>query len=489
MNTQTETFRGYGKIKDITAQTAVECRFSEAETVLCVHAHAALTGAEAGSGEVRYFGKAHFSIVYEDAEKRICRAEKGVEFTARAQDEGCFPALAARATLSVENVSVRREGASVYVTALLGADIALYGEQSFEYLAGGELVCKREPVKVLTAHLCGGACEAEDEFETEFIGDILLHSETVHVDEITCETGTLRIEGEINLGVLALKNETLVSFERLVPFKAELPCDAASFGSGATARVSVIDTVLKAEADEERGKCKIVAEFVLRAEGCVYEEAQVDAVVDAFSTQNAVTLSYTTVETCGAGDKNRVTERISGRAALSAPVDFSDVLQAVTLQRAEANIVHGEDGKRVEGVAMATLLVRGADGSTRGVEMSLPFSVPVTAENCSVSVLVCGMSARQKQEGEIDAEATLKISLQEHTTLTAKLVCGAEEGAPLPVSDSAISVYIPRAGDGLWELAKSLKKSPEEVSANNPDVEFPVKEGQRVIIYRKKNLA
>ena len=488
MDTQTETFRGYGKIKEIAAQTAVECRFAEAETVLCVHAHAALTGAEAAGGEVRYFGKAHFSIVYEDAEKRICRAEKGVEFTARAQDEGCFPALTARASLTVENVSVRREGASVYVTALLGADISLYGEQSFTYLSGGDLICKREPVKVLTAHLCGGACEAEDEFETEFIGDILLHSETVHVDEITCETGILRVEGEVNLGVLALKNETLISFERLVPFKAELPCDAASFGSGATARVSVIDTVLKAEADEERGKCKIAIELALRAEGCVYEETQVDAVMDAFSTTNAVTLQYVTAESCGAGEKTRLTERISGRAALSAPVDFSDVLQAVTLQRAEANVVSAEEGKRVEGVAMATLIVRGADGGTRGIEMSLPFSVPVTAESCSVSVLVCGMSARQKQEGEIDAEATLKISLQENVKIASKLVAGAEEGAPLPASDSAISVYIPRAGDGLWELAKSLKKSPEEVSANNPDIEFPVKEGQRVIIYRKKNL-
>ena len=56
------------------------------------------------------------------------------------------------------------------------------------------------------------------------------------------------------------------------------------------------------------------------------------------------------------------------------------------------------------------------------------------------------------------------------------------------LSESAISVYVPRAGDGLWELSKSLKKSPEEVAASNPDIEFPVREGQRVIIYRKKNL-
>lgn len=185
---------------------------------------------------------------------------------------------------------------------------------------------------------------------------------------------------------------------------------------------------------------------------------------------------------------SRVTERISGRCALSSPVDFSDVFQAVTLQRAEANLVKSENGAHVEGVAMATLLVLGTDGTHRGIEMSLPFSVPVQAENCSVNVLVCGMSARQRQEGEIDAEATLKITLCEKRMLSCKFVSNVEEGAELPVNDCAVSVYIPRAGDGLWELAKSLNKSPEEVSASNPDIEFPVREGQRVIVFRRKTL-
>ena len=490
MKTETQTFRGYGKRKELNAQTAVECRFGqEVETVLTVHCSAVLTGADVGNGEVRYFGKAHFSIVYEDAEKRVCRAEKGVEFSASVKDEFCFPALTARVALSVENIAVRREGASVYAQALLGADVSLYGQQTFDYLSGGDLVLRREPVKVLTAHLVSGTAETDDEFETEFVGDILQHAETVNLSELVCETGLLKIEGEINLCVLALKSSgVLTSFERLVPFSIEIPCEAASFGASAEARIHVMNASIHAEADEEKGKCRLFAEFTLAAEGCVYEETAVDAVTDAFSLTNAASLTFATAESGGVGDIFHVTERISGKCALSSPVAFSDVLQAVTLQRAEANLVNTADGKRVEGVAMATLLVLGADGSHRGVELSLPFSIAVDAQNASVSVLVCGMSARQKQEGEIDAEATLKITVQERRKISARLVANAEEGEQLPVCDSAVSVYIPRAGDGLWELAKSLKKTPEDVSASNPDIEFPVKEGQRVIVYRKKSV-
>ena len=206
---------------------SVECKFgAEVESIIASEARVVLTGAEVSDGEVRYYGKAYFLIVYEDSEKRICRAEKGIEFSARAENEGCYPALTARASLSLENLSTRREGASTYATAFIGADISLYGEKSFDYLSGGELIVKREEVPVISARLVGGATETEDEFETEFIGDILLHSETVGATDITLSQGTLRAEGEINLCILALKGDnSLVSFERLVPFNFEIPCD------------------------------------------------------------------------------------------------------------------------------------------------------------------------------------------------------------------------------------------------------------------------
>lgn len=488
---KTDVFRGYGRITRFVAQTAVECRFGgEVETVLSAHASVILLSASADNGEVRYSGRAHFSIVYEDSEKKVCRAEKGVEFSAKAASELCCPAYTARVALETENVSVRREGASVYLTALLGADISLYGERTFEYLTEGDFVMRRERLPILTAHLCGGSAEADDEFETDFIGDILLHAETVNLSEVTCETGTLVAEGEVNLGILALKGpNTLVSFERLVPFRVEIPCEAASAGENAEARVSVTNVTLRADSDEEQGKCKIIAELTLSAEGCVYEATEIDAVTDAFSATHSVALTYSEAEMTGVGEAIRLTERVSGKAALSSTVDFSDTFQAITLQRAEADVTR-TDGTRVEGVAMATLLVLGADGSHRGVEMSLPFSVAVHAEgDCDVSVLACGTSARQRQEGEVDAEVTLKITIvpRRKTNLTA--VASVETGEPLMISDSAVSVYVPRAGDGLWELAKSLKKPPEEVAANNPDIEFPIREGQRVVIYRKKSFS
>ncbi len=486
--TQTETFRGYGKLFGFGTQTAVECRFPEAETVLSAHASTHLAGAEAGNGEVRYYGRTLFSIVYEDADRHICRAEKGVEFSAVAKDERIVPAQTVRIRLAVENVSARREGASIFVTALLGADVALYGEQTFDYLAGGDLVCRRDPVSVYVSHPAEGATEVEDDFEVERIGDILQHAETVHVTSVSCTAGELKVEGETFLGILAMRGEEPCSFERLIPFRIDIPSEASQPGCRAEVHVTVPDVSLAADADEETGKCRIRATLTLRAQGVICEEVAVDGVTDAFSRTHAVRLTYSESGSDGTGETVQFSERVSGKAALSAAIDFSDTLQAVTLQRAEANLVRGENGTRAEGVALATLLVRAPDGSHRGIEMSLPFSVPVQAENADIDVIACGMSARQKEERTIDAEATLKFTLTERLHSSARLIASAEEGEEIPEKDCAISVYVPRAGDGLWELAKRLKKSPEEVVESNPDLEFPIREGQRVVIYRKKAL-
>jgi hypothetical protein len=60
-----------------------------------------------------------------------------------------------------------------------------------------------------------------------------------------------------------------------------------------------------------------------------------------------------------------------------------------------------------------------------------------------------------------------------------------EEGERYKEKGSAVSIYIPTEGDGLWEIAKKLKCRLEDVEKNNPKLEFPVKKGERLFIYRQ----
>lgn len=178
---------------------------------------------------MRYNGKLFLNIVYEDADRKVCRAERGAEFSHRAESEAVTPACFAKAELNTDNVSYRREGSGLYISVIIGADISVYGTAQAEYLSDGEgIVAKKNPQAIVKTVCVSGEAETDDEFETDYIGDILMHSENVCVSYVTAEAGQISVSGEINLNICALKSDlSLCSYERLVPFRLEIPCDEA----------------------------------------------------------------------------------------------------------------------------------------------------------------------------------------------------------------------------------------------------------------------
>ena len=443
-------------------------------------------------GEVRYNGKLFLNIVYEDADRKVCRAERGAEFSHRAEYGG-------------GDARVLRQGGTQHGQRFLpprGLG-ALYfghhrrGHRGVRHGAGGVSLGRRghrgeKESRRRSSRRCAFRARrrTDDEFETDYIGDILMHSENVCVSYVTAEAGQISVSGEINLNICALKSDlSLCSYERLVPFRLEIPCDEAMPKLPASAKVHVKSAVLTAGTDEEKGKCKIDAEFILSADCELYIRDEIPACEDIFSPECELSYKKEVKKGRYLSDILRFTERVSGAASLSVPIDYASALQAAVLPRAEISCRRGENGGEAEGAIFADVMLCDADGVHRSAELSLPFLFPVKFEEGCIAeaeATVCGLSVRQRREGEAEAEATLKVTLKLYKETTAEYISETEEGEAYKENDSAISIFIPRAGDGLWEIAKQLKRPPEEVEKSNPELKFPVKEGERIFIYRQK---
>ena len=74
---QLDTYRYVGEICRLRGQSIVECRLpgSEISSVLAMQVHIAPGECVCKDGEVQYAGKAIVSIVYEDGDRRVCRAD------------------------------------------------------------------------------------------------------------------------------------------------------------------------------------------------------------------------------------------------------------------------------------------------------------------------------------------------------------------------------------------------------------------------------
>ena len=488
---QFETYRYVGEVCRVKGQSIVECRLpgSEISSILAVQAKAVPSDTTCVDGEVQYGGKMLLCIVYEDGDKKVCRAERGAEFYHKAEGGLVTPACFARTAFSCENVTWRREGSGLYVSVVVEADIGVYGNKQMEYLTGGEgLIVKKDLARVYRTVCVSGDTEGEDEFDTDYVGDILLHGEKAVVNRVYAGGGQIDVEGELALHICALKGDNSVcSYERLVPFKISLPSEEAFGHVVPSACVDVKAARLSAGTDEEKGASHVVLSYTLSAECYLTVYDDISVAEDGFSTLAEITLKKQNEGGRYLTKHAKTTERVNGEAIISPEVEGDFTLQAAVLPRAEITCKKGEHGMEAEGAVEAEVLFCGSDGSHRSATLALPFVFPLDIEGEFVEAdcAVCGLNIRRKKNGETEAEATLRLSLRAYETQAWGYVCEVEEGAPYGAADSGFSVFITSAGEDLWQVSKRLACAPDALQKSNPELQFPLKAGERIYVYRQ----
>lgn len=471
---------------DVNGQSIVECRFSQSDDladVTAVHAQVTLSDCTAQSGRINYGGRLVCTVVYVDEGGKLCRVQKGVEFAHYVDGDGFVSAQSCLCRLSCVKTRLRREGSSIIVSAVIGADIAVYVKSERKYLTSCDgAVCKDEMVSLGGYTLFTGSAEVEDEFGAEGISDILIPSATPLVYSCECRAGVIEVSGEVALSILAVRADSPVSLERVVPFKAEIACDAASLGGACDCRAAVEDLNVTARVDEDRGKCEILCSVSLSFDGSFYEEHAESAVVDLFSRTNGLNIVGAGMDAEKCTGIESLSRRVSSQAVTKAKLDFSCAFRAVALPSCECS--YNADEGTLDGAVNAVLIYE-QSGELRSTTLTMPFSIKAENAACC-DVAVCGVSVRQRAEGECEGEAVLKLACRKMVNNAVSLISSVEEGEALAENDSAVTVYVPANGDDKWDVCKKLRRSEAEIMDGNADLKFPLNGSERVIIYRRK---
>jgi hypothetical protein len=180
-------------------------------------------------------------------------------------------------------------------------------------------------------------------------------------------------------------------------------------------------------------------------------------------------------------------ERVTGTVASKAKIDYTCQLLAVAMPVAEYSYIR-ESGA-VEG-SVSAVLVYEQDEQIKSTIINLPFAIVLKGiegdgKQIMVSVAAYGISVRQRTEGEVECEAAIKIVAEVSGDVESSYLTEIVEDGDVEICDSALSVYIPQSGDGLWDIAKKLKSSPADVLACNPQLSYPLTGKERILIYRQ----
>ncbi|MCH5146671.1 MAG: DUF3794 domain-containing protein [Clostridiales bacterium] len=486
LNATTATGAYTRKIAELKAQSIVEIKFTEQDMgeIVAVHPQVSLSSAEASSGRLNYGGRLICTVVYAEG-ANLCRVQKGVEFSHHVDNDNLAPAQNCDCTLSCEHTRVRREGSFYIVSVVVGASVTFSdsAERSYIQSLDGAII-RREEGKLFNAVDFSGESEVDDDFNL-VATDILVPSAQPVVLNCSVHSGFVEVSGEIYLSLLAVREGSPVALDRVIPFKAELSCERAIVPSPAGCRAEIKDMTVDCKVNEERGKCDVTFNATLGFAGTFFEEEDVSFISDAFSAENELKLNFCEEQSHVCTDVKVYSERVSGLCATKAKLDYTCAFLAAALPRAE----YTSTQSGVDGSVSATLFFE-QGGEIRTTEVNLPFSVSLSGLNSregGVTVAVLGMSLRQRAEGECEAEAILKIAVLDGERHTVRYLIAAEEGEKKAVNNSAISVYIPAAGDGLWETAKKLGCTPESIQQTNPELSFPLSGKERILIFRGKN--
>jgi hypothetical protein len=475
----------------INSQSVVESKFpqsSEISEIIAVYPQVSLTSCEVSSGRVNYGGRLILSIVYADEEGKLCRMQKGAEFTHYSDDDSLTPSQTAECNLRCERTQIKRDGSSFVVSIVVAARIEIYSRGERNVLSECEGAVVNAVSKTFySAVTFSGESEVEDDFEAESVVDILIPAAQVLISNCQCRAGEVSVEGEIYLSLFCMRSENPVCLERVVPFKSSILCDLSSSGNYAFVEADIKELNVNATVNEERGKCLINVVCNLAFDGTFYESSEKVAVSDAFACDRQTDLTYFTEHATPYGEIKLFTERVSGRAATKSKLDYTCRLLAAALPKVEFN--YSDDSKMIEGGISATLVYE-QNGDVKSTEINLPFAMPLNGieegQRAIVRIVVCGVNVKQPVEGELEAEAVIKVGATGYREETCEYVCDIAEGAETEKCDSAVSVVIPFRGDGLWEISKRLKMRQEEVLATNSELTFPLSGQERIIIYRQK---
>lgn len=490
INPQFENYRYVGETCRLKGQSVVECRLpgSEIGSVLAVETKVVVGDCACVDGEVHYGGKVLLCIVYEDAERNVCRVERGAEFFHKVEGKEVTPACFAKACLTADGARWRREGSGLYLSVVVDAELTVYGSRQIEYLTGGDgLIVKQGAATICKTVCVSGEMEGEDEFTADYVGDVLLHSETAVVHSARAAAGQMEVEGELVVGICVLKSaDALLSYERLIPFRMQIPCEEAFGHVQVEAKVCVKSAHLTAGTDEDKNVSKMLLSYCLAADCKLHTKEELSLAQDAFSTTREISVKMQKDEGMYLTNVEKCVERISGKALLSTNGDGEFALQAALRPRAELTLKKTANGYEAEGAILADVLTKG-EGGYRCVELSLPFlfPLPYREEVIEADYAVCAVNVRRNAAGETEAEATLKLCVRCYERLEWAYVNEVVEGAAFAENTSAFSVFMLKADEELWEVAKRLRCSPEQLKKTNPDLTFPVKEEQKIYVYRQ----
>lgn len=474
-------------VKDVLFQETCEILVENGHNVLSVTSSARVLGVETFENEIRLGVKLYFRAISRDEEGNYHVENGESETTKTITANGVLPT--SKVSLNVRVTDCEKVSSSPLKAR---ATVEAYGwfikenEIVFLNTTSDELYCKSEKDAIENVISLSDS-ELKLTFSDEArmpIAKILDYSGAVVIDNVYPSSGAYRAEGDVTFRIVAVAdNGQFITQTFSHPFTAEnaeefLTSDMRTDVEGMLKDLSF--TV------SETDKRVLICDATVKIFGVAMEEREVEKAVDVYSTKNELEIH---------AEKKAVNSHFCLRsvrekavATVSANGGINEIL-CVTAPVVSVTGTLNADNITVDGVIGATVLYLDETSSVRSVTCEVPFVSNLSGEYpCETvfepDVTVTALYARPRGSGDVEVTAEMLVAVRGVSSKEITVISGVTVGEEKETDDFAISLYIVKEGETLWDVAKELNVDVPTLSSQNPEAVEPLQPGEKILLYK-----
>lgn len=319
------------------------------------------------------------------------------------------------------------------------------------------------------------------------IGKMLDCTGNVYVNNVFANNGSFQVEGEIALRMVCLSdNGEFMNQTFNNPFTTEIVAEMVTTDSNIDVMAQVVSIEITLSAQDNRA---FISDIKLTLMASISNSRELEGVVDAYSTASKLNMVEKKHNLDSLFCLRTVRDKISANIKIANGINDVECIQGAMVS-SSSNINNGM--LTVEGVICSTVIYRNEENKLDSINIELPFQTMVTKDfdcdsDIATLVTVTSVFARIRTTSEIEVSAEIAISVKGKRSTQVNLVSDIEVGEAKEIDDVAISLYIVKPNQSIWEVAKDLNTTETIIINQNPELKLPVKPGDKVVLYKEIN--
>ncbi len=485
--------------RELTAkQIVIQCNMDTSSkggvnSVCFLTTDVAITKAQALPRQVKASGQVNIKVMYLDGENKPESFDYISDFVEDIIDENVVDQMPVKVSGYVvdNDWEIGDEHIKIQVVIELQPVVVENREVNWLVEAGDALVQTNDMIVQKFVGYVDEQVEVMHEYDSGVrVDKILYFDNQAIIEEISESDKILKAVGQVSSVIVYQSGEDICQKRLSIPIEHEWRVDEENIVLCPTCSVKASKLVIEGDENASVLRCEVLVNIG----GSMFAQTKQEIVSDLFCPSHQVELARDNINyNILTGGCQNVVQIVGSAVVDKSKEDVKQVLAVVPLYAGVAEVVCKQSGCGINGLVVAGVIYQDEKQNNQCLKIDIPFASDIECDidddtMLSSNVSVSDMSVKIKRDREIEIGADICIKLCGRKSKIGNGIVSVELGEEMSAPTCAITVYIVRQGESLWDIAKKLCMSEKEILRQNPHIVEKLVGGEKLVIYREKNV-